>query len=85
MKRRCYNETTPRCETPHTRVGRSRDTGREEDKVSILLERLEGRIDDQDYSDKADLETRVVLQRHLLKRLSARSAAADAGPQIAAD
>lgn len=35
-----------------------------------LLERLEGRIDDEDFSVKADLETRVVLARHLLTKLN---------------
>lgn len=37
----------------------------------MLLDRLEGRIDDEDFSMKADLETRVVLQRYLLNRLGA--------------
>lgn len=37
--------------------------------MSMLLDRLEGRIADVDFDLKADLETRVVLQRHLLRRL----------------
>lgn len=38
--------------------------------MSVALDRLRGRISDDDYAAKADLEQRVVLQRHLLKRLT---------------
>ena len=36
--------------------------------MSTLLHRLEGHIDDVDLDAKADLETRLVLSRYLLRR-----------------
>lgn len=38
--------------------------------VSVSLQRLQGRISDVEYDRKADLEQRILLQRHLLKRLT---------------
>ena len=35
----------------------------------MQLDALEGRISDEDFDSKADLETRVTLQRYLLERL----------------